>query len=430
MALTGGYASGSSVDMVNYPMRFFVNLFLLLFLADGSVSILDELVTMISPSELLSGARNLLANSVIVMAVALYLCLGIDRRLPKRVFLPLILFVFLCPLSAWFFPALSGNRGYGLLAALAQGALVILPLSSFLRDGRRSLTMPLPMFESPLFSIKNTLVFGAVNIFVIPLALAMLVLYTANSYMAVHTSGFMRIAPGGIYMSERVYRRDNRTIRLAGMIHVGERGYYDELGRSLAPGRGRTIVLAEGVTDDKELLRSDLDYGRVAGLLGLTSQEELRFRGRLIGPEALEKPAMRSREGGENEPAAPADILRADLDVSAFRAPTILFLNTMGKELQESRSLTEGLMAINAWAEKNITPEMHEVILDDILYRRNREVLRYLGKALDRYDTVVIPWGALHMKEIEGEVLKRGFVLQEERERVSMEFRNMLPVGQ
>ena len=114
------------------------------------------------------------------------------------------------------------------------------------------------------------------------------------------------------------------------------------------------------------------------------------------------------------------------MDVSAFRPPTILFLNTMGKQLQESHSLVKGLLAINAWAEKNITREMHDVIMDDILHRRNREVIRYLGKALDRYDTVVIPWGAMHMKEIEEEVLKRGFVLQEERERVSIDFRRML----
>jgi hypothetical protein len=415
--------------MGNYPMRLFVNLFLLLFLADGAVSILDQLVSLVSPSELLSGVRTVLANSVIVMAVALYLSLGIDRRLPKGVFLPLTLFVFLCPMSIWFFPSLSGNRSYGLLTAAAQVALVILPISSFRRGGRRGLAMPPAMFESPLFSLKNTLVFGAVNIFVIPLSLVMLVLYTANSYMTVQTSGFMRIAPGGIYMSERVYSRGKQTIRLTGMIHVGEKGYYDELGRSLAPGRSRTIVLAEGVTDDKERLQYSLDYGKVAGLMGLTSQDELRLRGRLISPESLEKPPMGTRGAGEKEPAAPADVLRADLDLSAFRPQTILFLNTMGKQLQESRSLAEGLLAINAWAEKNITPEMHEVIMDDILYRRNREVIRYLGKAVDRYDTIVIPWGALHMKEIEGEVLKRGFVLQEERQRLSVDFRKMLLGG-
>ncbi len=404
-------------------MRFFANLFLVLFIADGGVSLLDELVSLLSPVAFLSGARNVLADSVIVMAVPVYLCLGIDRRLPKRVFLPLTLFVFWCPLSAWFFPALAGNRTYGLLVAAAQVALVTLPLSRFRKGGARSLTMPPAMFDAPLFSLKNTLVFGAANLFVIPLALAMLVLYTANSWMAEYTSGFMRLAPGGLYMTDRVYRRGNRTIRLASMIHVGEKEYYDELVGSIVP--GRTIVLAEGVTDDKDLLQNRLNYGRVAAFLGLTSQEKMLFRGKLIEPEALEAPRVRSRDPGEKKQTGP-DILRADLDVSAFRPPTILFLNAIGKHLQESQSLVKGLLAINAWAEKNISPEMNEIIMDDILHRRNREVIRHLGRALDRYDTVVIPWGALHMKEIEEEVLKRGFVLQEERERVSIDFRKML----
>jgi hypothetical protein len=405
-------------------MRVFANLFLVLFIADGGLSLLDELVSLLSPVSFLSGVRSVLACSVIVMAALVYLCLGIDRRLPKRVFLPLTLFVFWCPLSVWFFPALAGNRTYALLAATAQVALVMLPLSRFRKDGSRSLTMPPAMFDAPLFSLKNTLVFGAVNLFVIPLALVMLVLYTANSYMAEYTSGFMRLAPGGLYMTDRVYRRGNRTIRLAGMIHVGEKKYYDELAGSVAP--GRTIVLAEGVTDDKNLLRNRLDYGRVAGFLGLTSQEKMHFRGKLIAPEALDEPQAPCRGGGEKEQASPADILRADVDISAFRPPTILLLNTMGKLLQETHSIVKGLLAINAWAEKNITREMNDVIMDDILYRRNREVIRYLGKALDRYDTVVIPWGAMHMKEIEEEVLKRGYRLQEERERVSIDFRKIL----
>jgi hypothetical protein len=83
-------------------------------------------------------------------------------------------------------------------------------------------------------------------------------------------------------------------------------------------------------------------------------------------------------------------------------------------------------MGLNSWAEQNITPEMYTVIMDDILHRRNLAVISHLEKAFMRYDTVIIPWGALHMKEIEAEVLRRGFVLQEERERVSIDFRKLL----
>ena len=94
--------------------------------------------------------------------------------------------------------------------------------------------------------------------------------------------------------------------------------------------------------------------------------------------------------------------------------------------LSLKNGVVNSVRALNDWSQKNLTPEMYAVIFDDILHRRNMAVIRYLDKALDRYDTVVIPWGALHMNELEAEVLKRGFKLQGEQERVSIDFRKML----
>jgi len=85
-------------------MRTFVNLFLILFLADGGFSLIDELVPLLTPLAPFTAFRNLLALLVIIMSAAVYLCLGVDRRLPKRLFLPQILFVFFIPLSTWIFP--------------------------------------------------------------------------------------------------------------------------------------------------------------------------------------------------------------------------------------------------------------------------------------------------------------------------------------
>jgi hypothetical protein len=164
----------------------------------------------------------------------------------------------------------------------------------------------------------------------------------------------------------------------------------------------------------------------MAGYLGLASQHEMHFQGRVIDEEEFESPRLSQGHAGDKKTAGELEILRADVDVSDFRPPTLLLLNALGKHLQENSSFVNGFLALNAWGEKNITPEMSEVIMDDILHRRNKEVLSYLEKALVNYDTVVIPWGALHMKEIEAEVLKRGFKLQEEQERVSIDFRKVL----
>jgi hypothetical protein len=152
----------------------------------------------------------------------------------------------------------------------------------------------------------------------------------------------------------------------------------------------------------------------------------MQLRGRIIAAEDLESPRLGSRGAEKGKPGGEIDILRADADVSDFRPPTIDLLNAVGKSMQESDSFANGVRALNSWSQKNLTPEMYAVIVDDILHRRNMAVIRYLDKALDRYDTVVIPWGALHMNELEAEVVKRGFKLQEERERVSIDFRKML----
>jgi hypothetical protein len=400
-------------------MRFFGNLFLIMFLSDGVISVFDELLSVFSVSAL-SGLRYFISYAVILTAFPIYLCLGIDKRLPKRVFLPLILFLFWCPLATWFFPSLSGSRPYGLFASFAQVFLSVLPILHVRKMGGHNLLMTKAMFRSPFFSLRNTLLFGAANLFIIPFALLLTALSAANSYLENKTSGFMRIAPDGIYMTERAYRHGNKTIRLVGMIHVGEKEYYDDLVGSVSS--GRTLVLAEGVTDKKKLLKNKFGYGKMAGFLGLTSQEKLKFNGRLIEEGKAEESRFERKDAG-------IDILGADVDISDFQPSTVNFLNTYGKYMNENASFAAALKDFNNWANKNVTPEMNKTLMDDILYLRNREVIRHLEIALSRYDTIVIPWGALHMAELEEWVLGRGFKLQKERRRISINFLKFLKNG-
>lgn len=396
-------------------MRTFANLFLILFVADGGFSLIDELVPLLLPLAPFTAFRFLLAGTVVFMAVPMYFALGIDRRLPKRVFLPLIIFVLLCPLSTWFFPVLANVPVFGLVAAAAQTVLGMLPLYHFRDNDGRTLTMPAGIFVEPFFSLRNTLLFGAASLIAVPLAVLAITLSTADSYMSAHTSGFMRVAPDGIRMTERIYERCGKTVRLPAMIHIGNREYYAGLTNQTAP--GRVVILAEGVSDNRNLLHNGVDYGKIADYMGLVTQKEMHFNGRIIENSELDSPPD----------GRCIDIIRADADVSDFHQPTILLLDAIGKHLKESTSLVKGFLALNSWSDKNITPEMTGIIMDDILHRRNMKVISYLEKALAGYDTVVIPWGALHMKEIEAEILKRGFRLQGELERTSIDFRKLLP---
>lgn len=405
----------------------FVRFFLTIYLADGCLSFIDDAISLFSGASPLSGVRSILANAVILLALALYVCLGVDRRLPKRLLLPQTVYIMLCPLIPLFLPALSGGNALRLALPAGQVALGLLPLIIFRKDGVRGPSIPSSLFTGTFFSLRNTLAFGAINLLVVPPVLAMAVFQVAGARLSAQTSGFMSLTPAGIYMSERVYKRDNRTIRLAAMIHIGEREYYDDVTASVPT--GRTIVLAEGVTDRGNRLGNKFDYRQMAGFLGLTSQEKMRYRGNVIEAGELDKAGGEQPAGDKKARKEPVDILRADVDTASFRPPTIVVLDAIGRQLRRSPSPVKAFLALNTWAEKNVTPEMYGIVMEDILQRRNRVVLGHLWKALASYDTVVIPWGALHMREIEAEVLKRGFVFQEERKRLGVSFRRVLSAG-
>ena len=63
-------------------MRRFANIYIVLFLVDAGLSLIDELLQ-VSPSPLafLTEIRFFVASVVITLSMVLYACLGIDRRL-------------------------------------------------------------------------------------------------------------------------------------------------------------------------------------------------------------------------------------------------------------------------------------------------------------------------------------------------------------
>lgn len=406
-------------------MRTLANIFLILFCADGVASLADQLFSLGANVPALSQIRILLAEIVLLVGFIVYQGLGIDKRLPKKVLLPLMIFLCLVPILPWVFPALLDSPAYGITASLLQILLCLWPIYKLngVLNPRGGFLLPKSMFQGPFFSLRNTLLFTAANFVILPVVSAMLLLSSINAFMYKNTGGFMRLGTDGVYMAEKVYRRDNRSVQLVGMIHMGEKQYYEELAKLAPP--GRTIILAEGVTDNKNLLPHRLDYGNVAQYLGLTlQQEKMQFKGKMIDAEELEKPRT-DAEGAAGE-KAPIHILRADVDVSSFRPQTISFLDDLGREMKRNSSLTEGLIASGSWSAKYADAAVQQIIMQDILERRNQEVIHHLRRAVGRYDAIVIPWGALHMPQIEAEVLSQGYELQQVRERRSMDFSKMV----
>jgi len=53
-----------------------------------------------------------------------------------------------------------------------------------------------------------------------------------------------------------------------------------------------------------------------------------------------------------------------------------------------------------------------KTVMEDLVDKRNAKVLAEFDKRLDRYDTVVVPWGALHMPKLERSLKDRGFKIE------------------
>jgi hypothetical protein len=218
-------------------------------------------------------------------------------------------------------------------------------------------------------------------------------------------------------MAERVYQLDDQIIRLVGMVHIGQENYYRDIAESM--GDSRMIILAEGVADEDNLIQNRLDYGKVGSALGLVTQEELTFVGKVVSPDDLERPNRADED--QNLP----HIIRADIDVRQFDPFTVEFLNVLGKTMFSGSSATAGAQTYKTWIDDHVTAESAQIIWRDILYRRNEEVIRYMNLALGKYETIIIPWGAIHMPEIEKAVVEKGFSLVETHERLSFDLRKV-----
>lgn len=396
-------------------MRRLANFYIVLFLIDAGLSLIDELlVASSSPLPLFSSVRYTVAYVVIALSMLFFACLGIDRRLPKRVFLPLTLYISWSAMAMWPLSGVVGRESLGLISAVGQlllGGIAIVLLRGL--GGKNLLTREL--FQTPMFSLGNTLGFTAINLLLLPFALVYTGLATTSYYLDRQTAGFMRLSPIGIYMTDRSYHLDEKVIRLTGMIHIGKEDYYEGLAGSIPA--ERTIILAEGVTDQDSLLEYQFNYSKLAGVIGLSSQEKMRFEGNLVDLYALNGGNSIERE--QDKP----DIARADIDLNRFDPQTVEFLNALGRTLFSDKPLVEGLAEYNVWVSENMTPERIAGVMFDILDKRNEVVIDSMLRTLKRYDTIIIPWGAMHMPAIEEAVLEQGFVPGVAHERLSLDFR-------
>jgi hypothetical protein len=402
-------------------LRGAVTFFWLLFLTDGAFSLVDEVTTLTLGSSPLSGVRAAFALAVLAMSVPMAAIIGITPKAPKRVLVPPILFAW------WAGPAMAYPFGVWKPAHLALVLAVLQVLLAFavwsfapnFSGTRRSL--PIALRRRQAFSWKYLLVAGPVTALLFLLLAATSVALGFSTQIELLTGGYVRVRPDGVYLVERQFRSGDREVRLAGMMHVARREFYSGVLPPPDPAEP-SVVLVEGVTDRKRLLGGrTLDYGRLAKLLNVTPQSESVFSNQVASEMGKQVPS-----GGTSGNAAGANgagiyYKHADVDVESFHPQTIAFILAVISIFQ-SNDFREfiGLLADPSSPIGNDNAQ--EQVMDDILFSRNQQLVAEIESSLKDYRRVVVPWGAMHLPEIESWLRDRDFVQSGEVERKALSF--------
>lgn len=366
----------------------------MLFLASGLVSVVDDTCALLFGSHLLSVISGILSCFAVVAVIFFYGLMGLTPLIPKRIVLPVVLFIAVQCLAVmpvaiydyrwilpfdWIASGLTVVLGLVILRWLHGGWKFRWPLVADQHLGTRT------------FSWWNLLAFVLLNLFVALPATVGCVWGCASLAVSHFTDGFVALRPGGVVLQARKYVRDDgRTVVLFPMSHIAESDFYRSVEQSVA---SNSVVLLEGVTDSQNLLTNHLTYKRAAKALHLAEQHE----------------DFDLKQG---------QLVRADVDVQEFTSNTIAVLNLVA--LVHSQGVNPRTLSL--LLQFSPSPEVEQQLLDDLLLKRNRHVLQELFARLPDADSFIIPWGAAHMSGLAKEIQKSGFHLVGTRDYVSIRF--------
>ncbi|OGV51335.1 MAG: hypothetical protein A2017_20175 [Lentisphaerae bacterium GWF2_44_16] len=212
-----------------------------------------------------------------------------------------------------------------------------------------------------------------------------------------YSSDFIRVTPASIKLANKTFEKGGKRVILFGMSHIAGKDFYEGL-KEKFPSRG-TIILSEGTSDKKNLIKEESDYKGMATLIG-----------------------------GVMQPSKFSDTIvhrNADMDVSDFSSETIDSLNLIMKfhsllDRKIDRNVNIVKIVILLLKEcsnfsRKISKDTENSFLveDDMITKRNEHLMKEILSALVKYDTVIVPWGVWHMPGVEQMLKKRGFICKD-----------------
>ena len=196
-------------------------------------------------------------------------------------------------------------------------------------------------------------------------------------------------------------KEKNKTVKvyLVPMQHIGEENFYREALNFKT--RGSTIVLNEGVKVPKESkLKETLNYGKIARNLGLVAQ---------------------STNLVKNTPSSWKH-QNADVSISHFNPRT---LNHLDKFIGDN---SLGLYDLDLDEQEYIV--LLEEIKKDIIDLREKHLIKIMENIIfgaeQKYQNLIIPWGALHMYPLQQVLEEWGFTISDRKKIKIMNFKNLL----
>jgi hypothetical protein len=380
------------------PLRKVISVFLSfclgVFLIAGIVSLVDDSLALLFGLHTFLPASGIFTAISILLLIVLYGLIGITPLIPKRVFLPIIIYNLLGFLSS--FPILIYHREWSLqfdwLLSLGH---VLVCLGIFLRL-RNEFKFRWRIIEARhlgdrAFSWLNSSVFLAANLFVLIPAVAAYLTLCASLAIGHFTGGFVALRPGGIILRAHKYvRADGKSVLLFPTSHIADATFYNAVAQSVS---SNTVVLLEGVTDEQNLLTNHLSYEHAAKSLGLAEQKD----------------TLDIQRG---------ELVLADVDVADFSPSTIEILNRIALIYSKGFDVATVLQLLQYAP----PPGADQLLWTDLLEKRNEHLLKEFNERLPNAESFVIPWGAAHMPGISKAIQASGFHLVETHEYVSIRF--------
>jgi hypothetical protein len=372
-----------------------LNLFLALFLASGFVSLMDDSLVLLFGLHLLTVMSGILTFIAMLAAVLVYGLMGLAPMIPKRVFLPVTLFYVASLLVSLFILIYTFDRAPqgDWVLSLCQ-VLLVVGLVWWLQGGVK---FRWPIVEDKhlgarSFSWGNLSVFVLVNVLGLLPAIIVSVFFLAALAVDHYSEGFMVLRPNGFSVQVRKYvRNDGKTIELFPMAHVADARFYQKVSQTFPT---NSMILMEGVTDDRNLLTNKISYRRMAKSLGLSEQRQefVPQRGEMVD---------------------------ADVDVDQFSKDTIDFLNLI--MLVHAKGVTPA--NVQTLMQYSPPPHLQDEFINDLVHKRNQRVLEEIRLELPETDNLMVPWGVAHMPGIARAIQKSGFRLSETQEYMVIQFR-------